>query len=190
MTRIGLISDTHGYLDPRLLELLSDVDEVWHAGDIGSMAVLEQLRAFKPLRAVYGNADGQDIRQSVEPGARLAFSSDPEERTAAEEESKRRGMLSFKVEGVEILMTHIGGYPGKYSRTAAAAIKSERPQIFVAGHSHILRVMYDKVNDCLHLNPGACGHYGIHTKRTALRFAIDGTDIKEMEIIELNPEKQ
>ncbi len=183
MTRIGLISDTHGYLDPRVLEFLSDVDEIWHAGDIGSMDVLEQLRRYKPTRAVWGNADGHDIRMAVDPRPRFVFNADGAKDDEAEE--AKLGILRFSVEGVSVLMTHIGGYPGRYAAKVAAEMRRCPPRLMVAGHSHILRVIYDKRYDCLHVNPGACGHYGIHGVRTALRFVIDGTEVRDMEIWEV-----
>lgn len=186
MTRIGLLSDTHGFLDERILAFFADVDEVWHAGDIGSMDVLMRLKAFKPLRAVYGNADGYDIRRDVAPGPRFVYEEDGAAKAADELPDS---FAHFTVEGVSVLMTHIGGHPGKYSAPARREIKRLRPGIFVAGHSHILRVIYDKEFGCLHMNPGACGHYGIHAKRTALRFVIDGKDIKDLEIIELDTDK-
>ncbi len=186
MRRIGLISDTHGYLDPRLLDLLADVDEVWHAGDIGSLDVLEALRGFKPLRAVWGNADGADVRHAVDPRPRFVFDADDPSASARAAEEAQLGMSRFDVEGVSVLMTHIGGYPGRYSPKVLAQMRERPPMLMVAGHSHILRVIYDKKYACLHLNPGACGHYGIHAVRTALKFAIDGTDIKDMQILELS----
>lgn len=189
MTRIGLLSDTHGFLDPRVVEQFADVDELWHAGDIGSVGVLCSLRSLKPLKAVYGNADGFDVRRELNPGPKVIYSEDSTAEGAGAAEETPEGMLFFKTEGVKVLMTHIGGHPGRYTKNAAAAIKRLRPDIFVAGHSHILRVIYDKAANCLYLNPGACGHYGIHTKRTVLKFVIDGNDIKDMEIVELNPEK-
>lgn len=188
MTRIGLLSDTHGFLDDRLLDFFQGVDEVWHAGDIGSMDVLEKLKAFKPTRAVYGNADGYDIRRDVAPGPRFVYTDEADAQSLPTDELPD-SFMHFTVEGVSVLMTHIGGHPGKYSAAARREIKRLRPDIFVAGHSHILRVIYDKEFSCLHMNPGACGHYGIHAKRTALRFVIDGKDIKGLEIIELDPDK-
>ncbi len=183
MTRIGLISDTHGFLDPRLFDILADVDEVWHAGDIGSLDVLARLQAFKPTRAVWGNADSHDIQIAVDPRPRFVFNADGTPDACAED--ARQGILQFSVENVNILMTHIGGFPGHYASKVLARIKSSHPQVVVAGHSHILRVIYDKKYQCLHLNPGACGLYGIQTVRTALRFSIDGSDIRNMQIIEL-----
>lgn len=184
MKKIGLISDTHGYLDPRLLDLLQDVDELWHAGDIGSLDVLQQLRDFKPLRAVWGNADGNDIRTAIDPRPRYVYSSDNSATTNAQQ--ARQGILRFSVEDITVLMTHIGGYPGHYSLKVINELRNDPPTIMVAGHSHILRVIYDKKYHCLHLNPGACGHYGIQGVRTALRFTIDASNIKDMEIIELS----
>lgn len=161
MTRIGLISDTHSYLDERFTELFKDVDEIWHAGDIGDIKVLNRLRTLKKVRAVFGNIDSLDIRQEVNAHSR------------------------FMCEEVDVWITHIGGYPGKYDKIVKEIIYTKPPRLFVTGHSHILKVMYDKQLDLLYLNPGACGNSGFHTVRTALRFAIDGKDIKDMEIIEL-----
>ena len=158
MRRIGLISDTHSTFDETLREFLRDVDEVWHAGDIGSLALADEIAAFKPLRSVYGNIDGSDVRSTYSEVA------------------------VFDVEGFRVLMTHIGGYPGHYDRRALAHIYQTCPTIFVAGHSHILKVIYDKRFSLLHLNPGAAGRYGFHKVRTALRFTLDGGDIRDMEI--------
>ena len=163
MTRIGLISDTHSHLDERFTELFKDVDEIWHAGDIGDIRVLDKLKKFKKVRAVFGNIDGLEIRQELCAHNR------------------------FMCEEVDVWITHIGGYPGKYDNLVNGSIFSNPPKLFVSGHSHILKVMYDKKLDLLHLNPGACGMSGFHAVRTALRFAIDGKDIKEMEVIELGP---
>ena len=158
MKRIGVISDTHGTFDEVLREFLRDVDEIWHAGDVGSIELADEIAKFKPLRAVYGNIDGGDTRYAYQPFA------------------------IFKVEQVSVLITHIGGYPRHYSPQALAKIQSSHPKIFVSGHSHILRVEYDKVYDLLHINPGAAGRYGFHKVRTALRFTIDGETIKDMEL--------
>ncbi|MCG8581858.1 MAG: metallophosphatase family protein [Bacteroidales bacterium] len=163
MTKIGLLSDTHSYLDERFVELFKDVDEIWHAGDIGDIRVLDKLRAFKTVRAVYGNIDGLDIRQELKAHER------------------------FMCEDVDVWMTHIGGYPGKYDNLVKGKIYTNPPKLFISGHSHILKVMYDKKLDLLHLNPGACGISGFHAVRTALRFAIDNESIKDMEVIELGP---
>lgn len=158
MKRIGLISDTHGTFDQTLREFLREVDEIWHAGDIGSVELADQIAAFKPLRAVYGNIDG-GVTRCVYPE-----------------------FLAFDCEKVSVLMTHIGGYPRHYPPASVSRIQSLRPKIFIAGHSHILKVIYDPVYDLLHLNPGAAGSYGAHKVRTALRFTIDGADIRDMEI--------
>lgn len=162
MVRIGLLSDTHSYLFKDSIErFFSDVDEIWHAGDIGSVEVIDYLRAFKPLRAVYGNIDGQNIR-AIFPKYRV-----------------------MQCENVKIVMTHIGGYPTRYEKEALEMIKRERPKIFISGHSHILKVQYDKSNDLLHINPGAAGKYGFHTVSTLVKFAIEGADIKDMNIMEI-----
>ncbi len=163
MTRIGLLSDTHSYLDERFTEFFKDVDEIWHAGDIGDIRVLDSLRQLKPVRAVYGNIDGADIRQELNAHER------------------------FVCEDMDVWMTHIGGYPGKYDSLVKGTIYTNPPQLFIAGHSHILKVIYDKKLELLHLNPGACGISGFHAVRTALRFAIDGSEVKDMEVIELGP---
>lgn len=165
MTRIGLLSDTHSFFDPRFKELFANVDEIWHAGDLGDIKVLDEIKAFKPVRAVYGNIDGMDIRQEVPL------------------------TQEFMCEDVKVYMIHIGGYPGKYERQVKHELELKRPKIFISGHSHILKVMYDKQLDLLHLNPGACGISGFHAVRTALRFVIEGNDIKDMEVVELGPRK-
>ncbi len=161
MKKIGLISDTHSYLDERLERLLGDCDEIWHAGDIGDISLLNKLNAWKPLRAVWGNIDDYRIRAEVPQTQR------------------------FTLEGVDVLMTHIGGYPGKYQKHIEQVMQFNPPQIFVAGHSHILKVIFDKKYNCLHLNPGACGRYGFHSIRTALRFVLVEGRIEQMEILEL-----
>ena len=160
MKRIGLISDTHNTFDEPLRLFLADVDEIWHAGDIGSLELADAIAAFKPLKAVCGNIDGGMMRRVY------------------------NDMLSFRCEEVPVVMTHIGGYPRHYSPAAVRAIQSVRPKIFISGHSHILKIMYDNVYDLLHLNPGAAGQYGFHKVRTAIRFEIDGADIRNMEIWE------
>jgi uncharacterized protein len=161
MTRIGLLSDTHSYLDPAVFHHFAQVDEVWHAGDFGNEAIVEQLKAFKPLRGVYGNIDDLKIRTEF-----------PEK-------------LRFDCEGVEALMIHIGGYPGKYTPIAKKEMTARPPTLFISGHSHILKIMFDEQYQCLHINPGAAGHSGWHMVRTLVRFAIDGQDIKNCEVIEL-----
>ena len=161
MKRIGLISDTHNYLDEAVFKHFDKCDEIWHAGDFGSVMIADALKKFKPLRGIYGNIDGKDIRSEF-----------PE-------------VLKFTCEEVKVLMIHIGGYPGRYSPLAKAEILADNPKIFISGHSHILKIMYDKKFQCLHMNPGAAGKQGWHKVRTLIRFDIDGTDIKNCEVIEL-----
>ncbi len=161
MTTIGLISDTHNHIDDRHLEFLGSCDMIWHAGDIGSVALADQLAAMKPMVAVYGNIDDYDTRLQY-----------PE-------------FQIFTIEGIKVMMTHIGGYPGKYVRGLGARFLEEKPDIFVCGHSHILRVMYDQKYNFLLMNPGAAGQYGQQPKRTAIRFKISGKDISDLEICEL-----
>lgn len=159
--RIGLLSDTHGYLDPRLFTLFARCDEIWHAGDIGNVALYDELNEFKPCRAVFGNIDDKDVRITV-----------PE-------------WQSFECGGMHILMTHIGGYPGRYSRGIKEVLMDQKPHVFICGHSHILKVIYDKQLNLLHINPGAAGNHGIHKIRTALRFSINNGRIEDTEILEL-----
>jgi len=161
MKRIGLLSDTHGYLDPKIFEYFKDVDEVWHAGDVGTVDVIDQLRAFKPTRGVYGNIDATDVRQEF-----------PEHNR-------------FKCEDVEVLMTHIAGKPGKYAKPAYALLQEKAPKLFICGHSHILLVKFDPNFDMLWMNPGACGYKGFHQVKTILRFSITKDRIHDLEIIEL-----
>ncbi len=161
MKKIGLLSDTHGYIDEKYRIHFADCDEIWHAGDIGSVAVADYLSGLAPLRAVYGNIDGQDIRLQY-----------PE-------------VLRFCVEEVKVFMTHIGGYPGRYEPRIYRMLVQNPPRLFVCGHSHILKAMYDKKLDMLHLNPGAAGKYGFHAVRTLMRFVIDGRDIRDLQVIEL-----
>ena len=158
MKRIGILSDTHGTFDEPLREFLREVDEVWHAGDIGSLEVADRIAAFKPLRAVCGNIDGGMTRRVYPP------------------------FLSFECEGVRVLMTHIGGYPRRYDPRALARIRQVEPKLFVCGHSHILRVMYDPVYSLLAVNPGAAGNYGVHKVRTAIRLVIDKGEMRDMEV--------
>ena len=158
MKRIGIISDTHGTFDERLREFLKDVDEIWHAGDIGSLELADEIAAFKPLRAVSGNIDG-GVTRRVYPD-----------------------FLSFECEQVSVLMTHIGGYPRRYDQRAVQRIQAVRPKLFIAGHSHILKVQYDPVYDLLAVNPGAAGEYGYHRTRTAVRLVIDGAQMRDMEV--------
>ena len=166
MKRIGLLSDTHGYWDSKYEKYFSECDEIWHAGDIGTVEVAEKLAAIKPLRAVYGNIDGGDLRKMFSEKYR------------------------FKCEEVEVLIKHIGGYPGHYDASIRGRIFARPPQLFISGHSHILEVLYDKTLQCLHINPGAAGMSGFHKVRTLVRFTIDGKEIKDLEVIELADEKQ
>ena len=162
MTRIGLLSDTHGYWDERYLKYFEPCDQIWHAGDIGSMEIVERLEVFRPLKAVYGNIDGQDMRRLFPEIAR------------------------FTVDGADVLMKHIGGYPGKYDASIRSTLFANPPRLFISGHSHILKVKYDKSLNLLHINPGAAGIYGFHTVRTLVRFCIDNGSFSDLEVIELN----
>jgi len=159
--RIGLISDTHSYIDPQWEQYFNSCDEIWHAGDIGSVEVLDYLHKLKPVRAVFGNIDNKDIRQEL-----------PE-------------ILNFSLQGVKILITHIGGYPGKYNPVATGLILENKPDLFICGHSHILRVIYDHKYKMLTMNPGAAGIHGFHQIKTILRFSIEGGRIKDAEVVEL-----
>ena len=163
MLRIGLLSDTHHFLDDNVFRHFDKCGEIWHAGDFGTIAIAEKLAAFKPLKAVYGNIDGQDIR-SVYPEK-----------------------LRWQSEGVSVFMTHIGGYPPRYNPAVKKELEDKTPQLFICGHSHILKIMFDERLHCLHMNPGAAGRQGWHSVRTAIRFTIDGTDMKDCEVIELGP---
>ncbi|MFC3197892.1 metallophosphoesterase family protein [Parapedobacter deserti] len=162
MIRIGLLADTHGHLDEAVFRHFDQCDEIWHAGDFGDIAVADTLAAFKPLRGVYGNIDGQDVRKIY-----------PEH-------------LRFTCEAVDVWMTHIGGYPGRYSPSIRKEINQHPPKLFICGHSHILKVMYDQKLQCLHLNPGAAGKQGWHKVRTLLRFSIDYNRIEGLEVVELS----
>ena len=161
MKKILLLSDTHGHIDDHMMKYLKESDEVWHAGDIGSTQVTDTISNLKPLRAVFGNIDNHELR--------LSF---PEE-------------LLFECEDINIYMTHIGGRPGRYAKGISEKIKSIKPKIFICGHSHILKIQYDKVNQLLFINPGAIGKHGFHKVRTMVSFEIDKSDIKNMEIIEV-----
>ena len=161
MTVIGILSDTHGFIEPRLFDFFAACDMLFHAGDIGNWEVANQLSAFKPLVAVFGNIDGSDIR-AVYP------------------EIQRTNC-----DGVDILMTHIGGYPGRYERKIYPILKSCPPKLFITGHSHILKVMYDKTLQFLHINPGAMGNSGIHSVKTAISLVVDGSNMKDLEILEI-----
>ncbi|MCC8360772.1 metallophosphoesterase family protein [Salinimicrobium sediminilitoris] len=161
MKKILLLSDTHGHLDERILKYAEDADELWHAGDIGTTAVSDSLKKVKPLKAVFGNIDGAEVRKEFPLNNR------------------------FMCEEVDVWITHIGGYPGRYSPAVKEEIKANPPRIFISGHSHILKVMNDKKLGVLHMNPGAAGKQGFHQVRTMLRFVIDGKEIKDLEVIEL-----
>jgi putative phosphoesterase len=163
MTKILLLSDSHSYIDDRILEYAGQADEIWHGGDFGSMDVIEQLEKIKLLKGVYGNIDNAKIRSEFPEVSR------------------------FICENVEVLMIHIGGYPGKYTPLAKQEIAEKAPKLFISGHSHILKAMFDEKNNLLHLNPGACGKQGWHKMRTMMRFVIDDTEIKDLEVIELGP---
>lgn len=163
MPVIGLLSDTHGYLDDRLLPHLMACDEVWHAGDIGTLSVLEQLQSIKPFRGVYGNIDGPEIRASL-----------PE-------------ILRFELAAVPVLIVHIGGYPGKYAKGIRGMLLDNPPVggLFISGHSHILKVIYDQKGGFLHLNPGACGQEGWHKVKTMLRFQLEDGNIRHLEVVQM-----
>lgn len=159
--RIGLLSDTHSFLDEKIFHHFKDCDEIWHAGDVGDEGVLQKLEDFKPVKAVYGNIDDGNIRHNYPLDYR------------------------FDCEGIDVWMTHIGGYPGKYNKRVRAIMQTNPPKLFICGHSHILKVMPDKKNDLLHMNPGACGHHGFHQVRTLLRFSITEQKIHNLEVVEL-----
>jgi uncharacterized protein len=161
MVRIGLISDTHGFLDDRVFKHFEQCDEIWHAGDFGTIELADSLAAFKPLRGVYGNIDGKELRQTFPENVR------------------------FNCEGMDVWITHIGGYPDRYSAHVRKEIYANPPGLFICGHSHILKVIFDKKINCLHLNPGAAGKQGWHKTRTLMRFTISEGKVKDMEVIEL-----
>lgn len=160
MKRIGLLSDTHSYVHPELPRLFEPCDEIWHAGDFGSFEVVRALQAIKPLRGVYGNIDGNDIRIGFPKYQR------------------------FMCENVDVLLTHIGGYPGNYSADVRQMLLINPPKLMVCGHSHILKVIFDKRFNMLTINPGAAGKNGFHKVITLIRFTIDNTDIKDLEVVE------
>lgn len=161
--RIGLMSDTHGFLDPAVFDYFAGCDEIWHAGDFGTLDVLERLREFKPTRGVYGNVDGAEVRAAV-----------PKQ-------------LEWDCDGVLVYMIHIGGHPGRYEPGVRNELTAHQPDLFICGHSHILKVARDPALSLLHMNPGACGHHGWHTMRTLLRFTVDSGKISDVEAIELGP---
>ena len=160
MKQIILLSDTHHSLDERFYPYFKKADEIWHAGDIGDLSVTDKLKAFAPIKAVWGNIDNSTIRNEF------------------------KGNLYFKCEKINVMMTHIGGYPGRYEKKILSIIEQANPDLFICGHSHILKVMYDKKNNLLHMNPGAIGDYGIHKVKTILSFNIEGKEIKDLKVIE------
>jgi putative phosphoesterase len=162
MKKILLISDTHSFIDKDILKYVKSVDEVWHAGDIGSLDVIDRIRQIKAVRAVYGNIDDHTIRAEF-PLDKI-----------------------FTIEGVKVWITHIGGYPNRYNFRIKETLNKNPPNLFISGHSHILKVQFDKKLNLLHMNPGAVGKYGIHAIRTMLRFVIDKKEIKNLEVIELS----
>lgn len=164
--KIGLLSDTHGFLDPKVFHYFAACDEVWHAGDLGTLELLEELEAFKPTRAVYGNIDGADIRAAA-----------PEN-------------LIWDCEGMTVFMTHIGGYPGRYNARVRTILDREKPGLYICGHSHILKVMPDKKRQLLHINPGAAGKHGFHKVKTLIRFSVAEGKIKDLEVIEIGKRGQ
>lgn len=161
MTKILLLSDTHGHIDDTILKYAAQADEIWHAGDIGNLAVMDRLNDLKPVRGVFGNIDDHVIQKEY-----------PEHNR-------------FMCEGVDVWITHIGGYPGSYNIRVRDEIRQNPPKLFICGHSHILKVMYDKKLGLIHMNPGACGKHGFHQVRTMLRFVIDGDKISDLEVVEL-----
>lgn len=161
MKRIGLLSDTHGLIDDKMLNAIAPCDEIWHAGDLGTVELLDHLRSIKPVRAVYGNIDGGALRLDL------------------------KKIEQFTVEGVKVFMTHIGGYPNNYDREIKPQLERAKPTLFISGHSHILKVIYDKKLDLLHINPGAVGRHGFHKVRTLVRFVVENGSIKDLEVVEL-----
>lgn len=160
MIQIGLLSDTHGFIDERLYTFFENCDEIWHAGDIGNIETAHKLEAFKPFKAVYGNIDNYELRQSYQR------------------------ILRFRCEKVDVLIIHIGGYPGNYVEEIKNIAHTESPKLVICGHSHILKVINDPIYHHLHMNPGSAGNSGFHQVKTAIRFAIDGTDIKNLDVWE------
>ena len=160
MKQIVLLSDTHHTLDERFFPHFEKADEIWHAGDIGSLEITDTLKKYAPIRIVYGNIDDKTIRTEF------------------------KATLYFKCEKVNVMMTHIGGYPGRYNKKILPIIEQSNPDLFICGHSHILKVMYDKKNQLLHMNPGAIGDYGIHKVKTILCFTIEGKEIKNLRVVE------
>ncbi len=160
MKQIILLSDTHHSLDERFYPYFKKADEIWHAGDIGDLSVTDKLKTFAPIKAVWGNIDNSTIRNEF------------------------KGNLYFKCEKINVMMTHIGGYPGRYEKKILSIIEQAKPDLFICGHSHILKVMYDKKLKIMHMNPGAIGDYGMHKVKTILSFNINGKEIKDLKVIE------
>tara|TARA_B100000767_G_C19774375_1_gene541767 strand:+ start:3748 stop:4245 length:498 start_codon:yes stop_codon:yes gene_type:complete len=165
MKNIVLLSDTHHTLDERFFPHFEKADEIWHAGDIGSLSITDTLKKFAPIRVVYGNIDDNITRTEFKKN------------------------IYFKCEEVNVMITHIGGFPGKYDKKILNIIQNVKPDLFICGHSHILKVMYDKKNNLLHMNPGAIGEYGIHKVKTILCFKIDKTEIKDLKVVEFSRNK-
>lgn len=165
MRRIGLLSDTHGFVDPKVYEFFKECDEIWHAGDFGNIEVVDELAKFKPLKGVYGNIDDHTVRKVF------------------------KKHLKFRIEQVKVWITHIGGYPGRYDKSVKPDIFRDPPTLFISGHSHILKVVYDKKIGTLHINPGAAGNHGFHKVKTLLRFVIEGDRIRDLEIMEIDRKK-
>lgn len=165
MKKIGLLSDTHGVIIEQVYSVFANCDEIWHAGDIGNMATIDKLAAFKPIRAVFGNIDDHVVRMMY-----------PE-------------IQDFECDGLKVVMTHIGGYPGKYVPSIKQYLINKKPGLFISGHSHILKIIFDPKLNCLHMNPGAAGIYGIHTVITMLRFKVSQGKVVEPEIIEIERSK-
>ena len=161
MTRIGIISDTHNYLDENVFKHFEQCNEIWHAGDFGNIEIANRLQAFRPLKGVFGNIDGQDVRNIY-----------PEK-------------LRWNCEEVSVFMTHIGGYPPRYNPEVKKELTASPAQLFICGHSHILKIMFDDKLHCLHINPGAAGNQGWHKVKTIVRLTIDGKNMKDCEVIEL-----
>ena len=161
MKRIGLLSDTHSYIDDNILNHFKDCDEIWHGGYIGDIAVADTIAAFKPFRAVYGNIDDKEVRVSYPLN------------------------LRFTIEELDVFITHIGGYPNRYNKRVREILTENPPDLYICGHSHILKVMPDKKLGLIHMNPGACGTHGIHQFKTLLRFSIINKQIKNVEVVEL-----
>lgn len=160
MKKIVLLSDSHHSLDKRIFPHLKNCDEIWHAGDIGSLEITDKLKTFAPIKAVHGNIDGTQVRQEF------------------------KEIISFKCEDIIVMMTHIGGYPGKYEKGIKKILEKKKPDLFISGHSHILKIIKDKELNILHMNPGAIGNYGIHKVKTILTFNIKGKEIDNLKVLE------